>query len=199
MISSALEVKSVLPENTRIRKKSDGNFEVLLASIETDKIATSFDLADGHGRVTLVGGDHSVELERICTELAEAVKYAANDLQRDVLRAYIESFQTGDLATYKTSLELWVSDKAPRVENIFGFVEPYRDPYGVRSEFEGLVGIADDKETELFAKLIEHSDKFIRQLPWASPENNGKGPFEKNLFEPPDVTSIYSTDTCFPR
>jgi dipeptidyl-peptidase-3 len=88
---------------------------------------------------------------------------------------------------------MWVRDKAPRVENIFGFVEPYRDPHGIRSEFEGLVAIANDGETKLLARLVENSAKFIRQLPWVARENTGNGPFEKNLFEPPDFSSIHST------
>ena len=138
----------------------------------------------------LVGGDHSTELERVCDELKEASKYAANDLQRQVLDAYVESFQSGSLDTYRDSQRLWVRDKAPRVETIFGFVEPYRDPHGIRAEFEGLVAIADDEETRLF-KLVDSSSTFIRRLPWASPENDGKGPFGKNLFEPPDFSSIH--------
>ena len=84
----------------------------------------------------------------------------------------------------------------PRVENIFGYVEPYRDPYGIRAEFEGLVAISDPEETRALTKLVEHSATFIRRLPWAdgdSLENDGKGPFEKALFEPPDFTSIHST------
>ncbi len=62
--------------------------------------------------------------------------------------------------------------KAPTIENIFGFVEPYRDPHGIGSEFEGLVAIANQKETELLATLVENSAKFIRRLPWATSEND---------------------------
>jgi dipeptidyl-peptidase-3 len=77
------------------------------------------------------------------------------------------------------------------VENIFGFVEPYRDPQGIRAEFEAVVAIADDLETALLTKLVDDSAKFIRKLPWATPDNDGKGPFEKSLFEPPDFSSIH--------
>lgn len=72
-----------------------------------------------------------------------------------------------------------------------GFVEPYRDPHGVRAEFESLVAIADDGETAMLAKLVELSPRFIRRLPWATEDNDGKGPFEKSLFEPPDFSSIH--------
>ena len=141
--------------------------------------------------MNLVRGDYSSDLQRVCAELAEASKYAANDLQRGFLKAYIESFQTGSLDTYRESQRIWVRDKAPRVENIFGFVEPYRDPHGIRAEFEALVAIADDAETRLLARVVENSATFIRRLPWATAENDGRGPFEKNLFKPPDFSSIH--------
>ncbi|KAG9254826.1 peptidase family M49-domain-containing protein [Emericellopsis atlantica] len=195
-VSKILEQNSVFPENTRLQRKADGaGLEVLLASVHDGEIAR-FPLPDGKGSVRLVGGDHSTELERVCDELKKASKYAANDLQTQFLNAYVESFQSGSLDTYRDSQRLWVNDKAPRVENIFGFVEPYRDPHGIRAEFEGLVAIADDEETRLLSKLVESSSTFIRRLPWATPENDGKGPFEKNLFEPPDFSSIHSLAYC---
>ncbi len=195
MVSKVLERNSIFPENTRIRKaEKGGNFEVLLASVDHTDLDRSFHLPDGKAVVTLMRGDHSSHLERVCAELSEALKYAANDRQRAFLHAYIESFRTGSLDTYRDALRIWAQDKAPRVEHIFGFVEPYRDPHGIRSEFEGLVAIADDKETALLAKLVENSVRFIRRLPWATgAENDGKGPFEKNLFEPPDFSSIHGT------
>jgi dipeptidyl-peptidase-3 len=138
------------------------------------------------------GGDHSEELARICASLSEAKKFAANEKQERFLSHYIESFRTGDLEIYRNSQRTWITDKSPRVENIFGFVEPYRDPYGIRAEFEGLVAIMDLEETSKLTKLVESSNIFIKRLPWAgNDENDGKGPFEKALFEPPDFTSIH--------
>ncbi|KAM0454874.1 hypothetical protein ACHAPV_008248 [Trichoderma viride] len=178
-------------------KTQDFNgFDVLIASVESG-IAAQFPLPNGQeGHVRLVKGDHSSDLQRICAELKEASRYAANELQRNVISAYIESFETGSLDAYRTSQRLWVRDKAPRVENIFGFVEPYRDPQGIRAEFEALVAIADDMETLLLTKLVDNSARFIRRLPWATPENDGKGPFEKSLFEPPDFSSIHALAYC---
>ncbi|KAK4235370.1 peptidase family M49-domain-containing protein [Achaetomium macrosporum] len=196
-VSKILEQHAILPENTRIRKADNGvDFEVLLASVEVGVTGRTFPLPDGTGSVRLVRGDHSAELGRICTELREAIQYAANDLQRIYLIEDIASFETGSLDSYRTSQMYWVRDKGPRVENIFGFVEPYRDPHGIRSEFEGVVAIADDEETKLLAKLVENSTRFIRKLPWATPENDGKGPFEKSLFEPPDFSSIHTLAYC---
>jgi dipeptidyl-peptidase-3 len=190
-ISKLLEQKGIYPENTRISKQSDANYAIHLASVQSGEPQT-FSL-DTERTVQIVPGDHASELTSMCSELSLAAAYAANDTQHAFLSAYIDSFQTGSLDRYRDSLRLWVKDKAPRVENIFGFVEPYRDPHGVRAEFEGLVAIVDDEETRLLGKLVENSAKFIRRLPWAvDGENDGKGPFEKKLFEPPDFSSIQS-------
>lgn len=192
IVSRVLEQNSVFPENTRLRKAHDGGeFDVLLASVERGEVAR-YPLPNGQGFVRLIRGDHSSDLQRVCDELTEAYKHATTDFQRQTLNAYLESFQSGSLDAYRESQRIWVRDKSPKVESIFGFVEPYRDPHGIRAEFEALVAIADDEETSLLAKLVERSVKFIRRLPWATSENDGKGPFEKNLFEPPDFSSIHS-------
>ena len=34
-----------------------------------------------------------------------------------------------------------------RVENLIGFIEPYHDSVGIRSEWEAMIGIADPDET----------------------------------------------------
>jgi dipeptidyl-peptidase III len=123
------------------------------------------------------------------------MEYTANKRQVDIISQHIQSFQTGDLEQYRESQRTWVADKAPKVECIFGFVEPYRDPLGIRSEFEALFAISNAEETRVLSELVQHSDTFVRRLPWASgcTENNGKGPFEKALFEAPDFASIHST------
>ncbi|UQC90711.1 dipeptidyl-peptidase 3 [Colletotrichum lupini] len=165
MVSQVLEQKSILPENTRLRKlDGDAGFELQIASSDDGSLGV-LPLSDGRSSVKLVMGDHAAELEKI-------------------------------LAKYRESLRNWVKDKAPEIENIFGFVEPYRDPHGIRAEFEGLVAIADAAETRKLTRLNENSTQFIRKLPWASPENDGKGVFEKSLFDPPDLSSIHTLAYC---
>ncbi|KAI9708939.1 MAG: hypothetical protein M1820_003633 [Bogoriella megaspora] len=206
-VSRVLEENAIFPENTRIRKTSQDGvvYEVLQASVDTKPVSQNLAILDSGGAVRLVPGDHSHELEKICEYLSAASEYAANETQKRFLSEYIQSFRTGSLGIYRDSQRSWITDKGPRVENIFGFVEPYRDPYGIRAEFEGLVAIADAEETRTLARLVAQSDKFIRRLPWAQPEsaeNNGKGPFEKSLFEPPDFSSIhtlaYNSSIIFP-
>ncbi|KAJ5703242.1 dipeptidyl peptidase III [Penicillium malachiteum] len=154
--------------------------------------------ADGLDAVILVEpGDHSIELSKICSALSEAVKYAACDKQASLSHQYIGSFKTGNLEAYRESQKIWVTDVSLRVENILGFVEPYRDPYGVRAEWEGAFCISDPDETSKLKAIVDDSTKFIRLLPWAVPgENDGKGPFEANLFQAPDFTIVHSLAFC---
>lgn len=194
-VSRVLEKHSIFPENTRIQKVSGPKahiFKVLRASVEHDIQPFILEIPSLGATMEIKCGDHSEELARICNSLSEAKKYAANKKQEDILSHYIESFRTGDLEAYRNSQRTWITDKSPRVENIFGFVEPYRDPYGIRAEFEGLVAIMDLEETSKLTMLVESSGIFIKRLPWAGgDENDGKGVFEKALFEPPDFSSIH--------
>ena len=201
-VSQILEQRGIYPENTRIQKVKNNEhyiFEVLQASSEPSNIHRESSIPDSKNFIRLVSGDHYQELKHICESLQEATEFAANETQIKMLSQYVESFQSGSLDAYRDSQRTWVKDINPRVENIFGFVEPYRDPHGIRAEFEGLVAISDPEETKALTTLVEKSATFIRRLPWAegATENDGKGPFEKALFEPPDFTSIHSkVESC---
>ncbi|KAK8069832.1 dipeptidyl peptidase III [Apiospora phragmitis] len=191
-----MDAQQIYPENTRLRKTEDGTLEILQASVLPGEHVLELDSSMPSPVVKLIKGDHAADLEKVCENLQKAKEYAANDTQRRFLAEYIESFRTGSLESYRDSQRTWISDQAPKVENIFGFVEPYRDPYNIRAEFEGLVALVDPFETKLLTRLVENSDKFICRLPWASAENSGKGVFEKTLFEPPDFSSIHSLAYC---
>jgi dipeptidyl-peptidase-3 len=201
-ITKIMEGNSISPENTRLRKHDSNekpSFDILQASVEADGLAQELSYHDSGESVRLVRGDHSQELKKICECLEEALHYVANPLQEQTLSKYLESFRTGDMEAYKESQRVWVKDMKPPVESILGFVEPYRDPFGVRAEFEGLVGIVDAEETNVLTVLVENSTNFIRRLPWAKgcKENDGKGPFEKDLFDPPDFTSLHGNNRIF--
>lgn len=190
-VSDIMNTKSIGPENTRVRKVlKDGKpvLQLLQASAEIDKNGDN-ELADG---IFLVRGDHSEELAKVCSDLEKAKQYAGNDRQTEFLTHCIECFRTGSLQAFQESQKAWVKDVSARVENILGFIEPYRDPAGIRSEWEAMIGIADADEIEKLQTFVESSAAFIRQLPWAvKGVNDGKGPFEKSLFEAPDFTSVH--------
>lgn len=192
-VSEAMNKYSIGPENTRIRKLfEDGKvvYQLLQASAETGLPTNNLhELADG---IFLVRGDHSEELSKVCVALTKAKEYAGNSKQTQFLAHYIECFRTGSLEAYQESQKAWVTDVSARVENLIGFIEPYRDPAGIRSEWEAMIGIADPNETSRLKQFVEISTVIIRKLPWAvEGVNDGKGPFEKSLFEAPDFTSVH--------
>lgn len=196
-VARVMEKHSIEPENTRVRKTVDEGklvFEVLQASVESDTHAAQYDADELGAVIRIVRGDHAEEMLKICSALSEAKGYAENDKQLKVLSDYIESFQTGSLNAFRESQKTWVTDISPNVENMIGFVEPYRDPYGIRAEWEGVICISDPSETKRLKQFVDKSTTFISLLPCAvAGENGGKGPFEKTLFEPPDFTSIHGS------
>lgn len=187
-VSDFLEEKRLLPENTRVRKTKDG-YEVLIASAQTDPSAADRDLdqsewtLDDGKKVKLVFGDYSKEMETISHHITEAKKYAANDTQVKMMEEYAKSFTTGSLEAYKESQRAWIRDKGPEVESDIGFVETYRDPHGIRGEWEGFVATVNKERTKAFSNLVESAPKLIPMLPWGSD-------FEKDTFLSPDFTSL---------
>ncbi|KAE8386372.1 dipeptidyl peptidase III [Aspergillus alliaceus] len=210
-ISRVLQKHCVAPENTRIRKTTRGNstvYDILQASVQSN--AALADQLKGsaapievlqHGgwvrglnnaTIRLERGDHSKELAQICEHLTKAIRFSANEEQARYLIDYIESFITGSFRAFRRCLKRWVKDYSPRVESIFGFIEPYRDPSGVRCEWRGAVSIADPQQTAKLMAMVNSSTKFIRTLPWAVPGvNNGKGPFEQSEFLAPNFSIVH--------
>jgi dipeptidyl-peptidase-3 len=187
-VSDFLESKGLLPENTRIRKTSSG-FEVLIASASCDPSAKERDLKDSEWtlddgkKVKLVFGDYPKEMDTIAHHIEEAKKYAANDNEREMMEEYSKSFRTGSLQAFKRSQKAWVLDKGPQVESDIGFIETYRDPHGIRGEWEGFVAMVNKERTAAFGKLVETAPKYIPLLPWDKS-------FEKDKFLSPDFTSL---------
>jgi dipeptidyl-peptidase-3 len=203
-ISKLMEDLSIHPENTRLQRYKEPGidcYDILQASVDesTEILNSITHLSLENKQIRVVRGDHREELEQICRCLRRARKYASNPAQQQVLNQTMDSFLLGDLELYKEAQIAWITDKSPSVETVLGFVEPYRDPLGVRAEFEGIVGIPEPSETELLNKLASVADVFVSKLPWVN-EGTGssrKGPFEKGIFDPPDFSSVQSEITFF--
>ena len=86
----------------------------------------------------------------------------------------------------------------PDVETIIGFVETYRDPYGVRAEFEGIVAISDPGGSRALDTLVKRSQEFVSRLPWVQGvAGDGKnGPFERDHHVAPGFSSVHGLSIC---
>ncbi|KAF8474662.1 peptidase family M49-domain-containing protein [Kalaharituber pfeilii] len=192
-IQSFMIANALLPENTRLSKVEIGGaieYHLLKASAfhsATEGEILEYNLPTGtplEGRkLKIIYGDHSKEMEIIVANIDKAVQYAANDTQRSMLAEYSKSFRIGSLEAHKESQKYWVKDIGPKVETNLGFIETYRDPAGVRGEWEGFVAMVNEERTRAFGELVKKAEEFIPRLPW------GKE-LEKDKFLKPDFTSL---------
>ncbi|CAG9826527.1 unnamed protein product [Diabrotica balteata] len=169
--------------NTRLFKTVVGDkitYDIRLASEDKKVLKTH---TDGNITYQISCGDYSPLIGQVAKDLGQAIEYAANENQVDMLKAYISSFQTGSLDDHKLGSRYWIKDKGPAVESYIGFIETYRDPAGVRGEFEGFVAAVNREMSAKFATLVGNAEQFLTLLPW----NKG---FEKDKFLKPDFTSL---------
>ncbi|CAM1506767.1 Fc.00g064080.m01.CDS01 [Cosmosporella sp. VM-42] len=193
-VSDWMEKKGLLPENNRLRKDGDGNFEILIASAVTIIPSeggdigkeTEFTIEDGSLKgktIKLIYGDYAEEMSSITSYIKGAAENAENETQRNMHVAYGKSFETGSLEAFKDSQRYWIKDKGPMVECNIGFIETYRDPAGVRGEWEGFASMVNLERTRAFGELVTKAPSLIPLLPWGEE-------FEKDKFLSPDFTSL---------
>ncbi|KAI0176591.1 putative dipeptidylpeptidase III [Pestalotiopsis sp. NC0098] len=193
-ISAWMEKKGLLPENTRVAKSTSGNFDIKIASADTSVPSeggdigkdVSFSIEEGPlaGKtINLVYGDYSKEMAAITENIKKAAENGDNKNQKDMYNAYAKSFKDGSLLAFKDSQRFWIRDKGPAVESNIGFIETYRDPAGVRGEWEGFAAVVNQERTKAFGALVNAAPDLIPKLPWSKE-------FEKDKFLAPDFTSL---------
>ncbi|KAK5655003.1 hypothetical protein OQA88_6762 [Cercophora sp. LCS_1] len=193
--------KGLLPENTRLRKTEDGVFEVLIASAKTSVPSDGGDIGkeiefivseDGtlNGKkIRLVYGDYASQMEEITENIKKAAANAENETQENMHTAYAKSFEEGSILAFKDSQRYWIRDQGPMVECNIGFIETYRDPAGIRGEWEGFAAVVNLERTRAFGELVRNAPSLIPLLPWSKD-------FEKDKFLSPDFTSLEVLTFC---
>ena len=186
--------------NNRLFKHADGHLELRMASSER-RPSTHVDFKGVPLEVS--SGDYACILEKVNAYLELAKQHAMNDVEKQYLEEYQRCFREGrdllfasflgQLAHHIKGSALWTQDQKPSVENYIGFIENYRDPYGVRGEWEGFVAIMNKKYTQILTDLVEHAPAILRLLPWDPAfEKVGSVSFShvQPVFLKPDFTSI---------
>lgn len=179
--------------NTRLLKHRYSNgrivFAILVASSKNNpQLANKMYKYKGLD-ISYIFEDHFPELERVVKHLKDALKYSSNEHQTNMIKNYIKHFESGDINLHKESQRHWIKDVGPEVETNIGFIENYRDPDGVRAEFEGFVAVVNKEQSKKYSLLVENADKFLPLLPWDNV-------FEKDKFSKPDYTSLDVLGFC---
>jgi len=198
LVQEFMELKGWSPYNTRVFKKDDC-FIIRIAcsrynpdlkcnphnlvGIENLKQIFPTTYFYKNNKIEIRYADFDFAMYKVCDRLKCAQIYCANTNQLNMLESYISSFEYGSIPHHIHGSYIWTKDINPNVESYIGFIESYRDPQGVRGEFEGFVAVVNKETSKKFGYLVENAPKFIKLLPWGEQ-------YEKDKFLKPDFTSL---------
>jgi dipeptidyl-peptidase-3 len=149
---------------------------------EIDEIGTEIGTFNGLP-VVVTKGLHSDVVKKMVYWLKLAQQTALNPTQTQMFELLIRHYETGEIADHMEYSQLWVSDIDPPVEHYHGFIESYRDPSGVRAEWENWVAAINPKDSEFLHKFVAASAVMLPLLPYP-PE------YERKNFTPPSYNAI---------
>lgn len=177
--------------NTRAFKQANGKITITVGSVS--KELTRKEVEFKGVKFDINYGEFGPYLEEVNHYLADAQKYSANETQVNMIKKYIESFDTGSIDSHKDSQRHWVKDLGPAVETNIGWIESYVDPSNMRAYWEGFVAIVNKEQSKKFGALVTNSEKIIPLLPWDKD-------MEKDDFLAPDFTMLevicFATNGC---
>ncbi|KAH3854367.1 dipeptidyl peptidase 3-like [Dreissena polymorpha] len=188
--------KNLSAFNTRLIKKSLHEYEIRLASSETgDGVLPGCDEcllgsheftaegADSSVTFHVTRGDYSKLLAKVITCFEKARVFATNETEFLMMDGYIASFTTGSVHSHMDMARIWIKNRCPAVETFIAFMECYRDPFGVRGEFEAFVGFVNKERSAKYQELVNKTERLLKTLPWPAE-------YEMDQFLKPDTLSI---------
>lgn len=110
-------------------------------------------------------GLYANAIKHIIYWLEEALEFAENDKQRDVISTLIYYYYTGDLTTFDEYSIKWVECLEGRVDFINGFIEVYGDPLGLKASWEGIVEYTDIEATKRTRTISDNAQWFEDHSP----------------------------------
>ncbi|KAL7311824.1 hypothetical protein PS15m_009540 [Mucor circinelloides] len=181
-VQEFLEKERIDPLNTRLFKDQDGNFKLVIAAAEEEFEEKTHSLDNG-SKITISYTDFQQPLKKVAQAIKDAIPYAASETQKNMLESYYTTFRNGSMQAFVDSQRYWLQDLSPQVETNIGFIETYRDPQGVRAEWEGFVAMVNQEQTRKFNRLVDNAPLFVSRLPWTAE-------FERETLNKPDFTSL---------
>jgi dipeptidyl-peptidase-3 len=110
-------------------------------------------------------GLHGTELSRICSHLENALEYAENEKQKDIIHLLLKFYQTGSLDIFDQYTIEWVAETDGEIDFVNGFTEVYGDPLGLKASWEGYVNILDKEATKRTEILSQNAQWFEDNSP----------------------------------
>merc|ERR1719410_2353858 len=183
VINKFMKTKNLEGYISRVIKTSEAEktvYEIRHAGVE-DKELYQEEFEGCLFKVTT--GDYNDLLKNVVDNLELAMEHAANANEKNMIEQYMKSFTEGSLDRHKDGSRFWIKNKGPIIETYIGFIETYRDPAGMRGEFEGFVSMVNKEMSANFQKLVDRAEEMLTKLPWSQE-------FEKDKFLRPDFTSL---------
>ena len=110
-------------------------------------------------------GKYGREIRRIMGYLEQALPYAANEEQKQVIGLLLEFYRPGDLKVFDKYSIAWVKEGKANVDFINGFIEVYGDPLAYKASWESVVEIVDAQACSRTRKLAENALWFEKHAP----------------------------------
>ena len=110
-------------------------------------------------------GKYGRAIKAIICWLEQAIPYAENDAQKQLIRLLISYYESGDLHIFDTFNIEWVKESKGLIDFINGFTEVYGDPLGIKGSWEAIVNYKDIESSKRATILSDNALWFEQHSP----------------------------------